>query len=186
MAWTTRRFSFGFLKTKRSQIPTFCRGRAIQIVSKIVITGCVVTATQTLAQNPNLPLAIPKPQPPLMSVMLRDGQQVMVHAFTSDPDVAKEYGNYYLDPWSTRREYLGKVMPYIVFYDPKYSYFGISLNQKPYSGFRTAVENLLRQKLDVPNAELCALNYFVSVNDQSSPLAAKNLGFSFCPGATPL
>lgn len=76
---------------------------------------------------------------------------------------------------------------YLVGYQEPEGFFIISLLQEPLGESRIQAEAYLMTKLGADQSVLCALNYSVNTLWWVSEIyAGKNLGFSFCPGATPL
>lgn len=88
-------------------------------------------------------------------------------------------GNYFVTSTST--------LAYSIGYDEQAQFFTIALQQEPLGASRHAAEQFLLKTLGVSENELCRVQYFL-VTDQytNSFYAGKNLGFSFCPGATVL
>lgn len=76
---------------------------------------------------------------------------------------------------------------FTVYYDSKNQTFLISLTAEPIGEARAAAERFMVSALGISGGQLCSLTYYVGttryVNEQ---YAGKNLGFSFCNGATPL
>ncbi|MDB5265787.1 MAG: hypothetical protein JWM39_500 [Parcubacteria group bacterium] len=76
---------------------------------------------------------------------------------------------------------------YQILYFPQGSYFLISLLNEPIGATRLAAQGALESKLGLTDAQMCKLNIEVrttiAVNDT---FGGKNLGISFCPGATKL
>ena len=72
-------------------------------------------------------------------------------------------------------------------YDARAQFFNIALLGEPLGKVRAEAEQLMIKILGISQDQLCTLNYYVGttyyVNEQYS---GKNLGFSFCPGATVL
>lgn len=65
--------------------------------------------------------------------------------------------------------------------------FNIMLLKAPLGVARKAAEQFLVNRLGVAGQKLCELHYFIGTSYQvSTTYTAKNLGFSFCPGATAL
>jgi hypothetical protein len=65
--------------------------------------------------------------------------------------------------------------------------FTIALTKEPIGLARTDAEAFLEQSLGVGQDQLCALSYYVGTDVHVNAFyAGKNLGFSFCPGATAL
>lgn len=121
------------------------------------------------------------------------GNSIRTKDFLADP-AAGEYPNtgyYYLgyhtategtsDPTATSNP------PYLIEYIATTQYFTIELLQEPIGSVRAAAEQYLMAHLGITQNQMCRLNYMVSVPDRvNSQLASRNLGFSFCPGATAL
>jgi hypothetical protein len=77
--------------------------------------------------------------------------------------------------------------PYEIDYSAKDQSFGITLYKEPLGQYRIEAENDLMKRLGITQTQMCNINYIVAtgpgINDT---YAGKNLGFSFCPGATAL
>jgi len=112
---------------------------------------------------------------------------ISVKDFRNNPNTVKDPYNagYYdiaggSDPGLTNA-------PFHIFYDETHQYFGISLLAEPLGQYRKEAEQLLLQELGITQLQMCQLNYAVGVGpDVNEAYAGKNLGFSFCPGATVL
>ena len=77
--------------------------------------------------------------------------------------------------------------PYVISYIDSTQYFNIALLQEPIGSVREEAQQYLMQHLGISQDQMCRLNYMVSVPDRvNSQFSSKNLGFSFCPGATVL
>lgn len=77
--------------------------------------------------------------------------------------------------------------PYLIMYIESTRFFTIELVQEPIGEARTQAELYLEQRLGLSPSDLCKLNYTLSVPvSVSQEYAGRNLGFSFCPGATVL
>lgn len=65
--------------------------------------------------------------------------------------------------------------------------FAIGLTAEPLGEARRSAEQFLMNTLGITEAEMCALNYFLTTDaGVSEQYAGADLGFSFCPGAIPL
>ncbi len=77
--------------------------------------------------------------------------------------------------------------PYNILYVAADQSFTIALTREPLRDSRLGAEHALQASLGIPQADMCSLRYTVlvpySVNQFYS---GQNLGFSFCPDATPL
>lgn len=75
---------------------------------------------------------------------------------------------------------------YVYFYGASQT-FVIALIKEPIGQARLDMEQFMAEELGISETQMCSLNYYVGVtryiNDQ---YAGRNLGFSFCPGATAL
>ena len=77
--------------------------------------------------------------------------------------------------------------PYIIEYISATKYFNIALLKEPIGTTRSIAEQFLMADLGISQAQMCKLNYMVSVpNSVNSQFAGRNLGFSFCSGAARL
>lgn len=128
-----------------------------------------------------------------MSVTGISGEVFQTSNFMTDPVTVKDPinpGYYYLgyhsyegvpDPTATATP------PYVIEYIASTQYFNIALLQEPIGEERGEAEQYLMAHLGIPQNQMCQLNYTISVPDRvNSQYAGKNLGFSFCPGATVL
>ncbi len=79
------------------------------------------------------------------------------------------------------------VTEYHISYNKNTDFFNVILLSEPLGDARKAAEEFLKSRLGLSAPALCTLRYFVGtpywVNEQFDN---KNLGFSFCPGATKL
>jgi len=65
--------------------------------------------------------------------------------------------------------------------------FNIVLLKEPLGAVRNTAEQFLGSRLGITANDLCRLNYYIGTSYQiNSFYSGKNLGFSFCPGATVL
>ena len=152
-------------------------------------------------QNIRLPVAgpisqstaTPSDQDTTISITSVDGGTIQTINFIADPATAKDpinAGYYYLgyhmnegfpDPTASDNP------PYVISYIDSTQYFNIALLQEPIGSVREEAQQYLMQHLGISQDQMCRLNYMVSVPDRvNSQFSSKNLGFSFCPGATVL
>jgi len=121
------------------------------------------------------------------------GGTIQTSNFINDPTTAKDPNNqgyYYLgyhpyegvsDPTAIENP------PYLIVYISATQYFNIALLQEPIGPVREDMQQYLMARLGVTQDQMCRLNYMVSVPDRvNSNFSGRNLGFSFCPGATTL
>lgn len=150
------------------------------------------TVSLPVSQNTVIPAEIPKgiSQSPVFDLSSADGGVLKVKNFLVSPDT-------YRDPINTGYYSLGypinpavessSTPPFLVMYISETQFFTIELLQEPIGEARTQVELYLEQHLGLTPNDLCKLNYTLSVPvSVNQDYAGKNLGFSFCPGATVL
>ncbi|OGG77964.1 hypothetical protein A3A36_02270 [Candidatus Kaiserbacteria bacterium RIFCSPLOWO2_01_FULL_52_12b] len=76
---------------------------------------------------------------------------------------------------------------FTVYYNSGPKSFLIDLTEEPIGQARLDMEQFMLKTLGLTQAQLCSLNYLVGVSIYvNSQFTGKNLGFSFCPGATVL
>jgi hypothetical protein len=132
------------------------------------------SVTQTSSSTSQTPQGI--------SITSQSGSPIVTNDFihngvtTADPSNA---GNYYLTGASTNG--------YAIGYRTPAEFFTIALEKEPLGQTRVAAESFLLAALGISQSQLCSLNYYVGTDVQTNSFyAGKNLGFSFCPGATVL
>lgn len=126
-------------------------------------------------------------QQPIATVGSQDNGTVAIHDFKNRPGTEADPSNpglYYLaggvQPSSA-------TTPYSIFYLDASQSFNITLLQEPLAEVRLAAEQELGDILGASEVDMCRLRYWVGVPDSVNTLySGTNLGFSFCPGATPL
>ena len=76
---------------------------------------------------------------------------------------------------------------YTVYYNSVPQSFTIELTKEPIGRARLDMEQFMLTTLGLIEEQLCSLNYYVGVTIYvNAQYTGKNLGFSFCPGATVL
>lgn len=76
---------------------------------------------------------------------------------------------------------------YVIYYNSGPQSFTIALTEEPIGQSRLDMEQFMLTTLGMSQQQLCSLNYYVGVTRYvNEQYTGKNLGFSFCPGATPL
>lgn len=81
----------------------------------------------------------------------------------------------------------GPPVNFNVFYNSAPQSFTIALTDEPIGQARLEMEQFLLAVLGITEQQMCSLKYYVGVTIYvNSQFAGKNLGFSFCPGATVL
>lgn len=82
----------------------------------------------------------------------------------------------------------GPDVSYNIYYATSTGVFGIALLSEPLGQVRHDMETALMGILGISEADMCRLRYYVGTTSYVNETYAgkSNLGFSFCPGATPL
>jgi hypothetical protein len=122
-----------------------------------------------------------------LTVNAISGSPIAVNDFTKSPQtvITADIPGHYFLAGGTNAYASGA--PYSIYYVSKDQSFNITLLAEPLADNRSKAEQELVQKLGIPKITMCRLRYYVSVpNDVNATYAGKNLGFSFCPGATQL
>jgi hypothetical protein len=117
-----------------------------------------------------------------MTINEQGGAKIIVNDFVDNgvtvPDPSN-VGKYYLTSFSSTE--------FAISYDASTQFFTIALQQEPIGHARLDAQQYLQQALGISQNQLCYLNYYLGTDDHTSDTyAGKNLGFSFCPGATAL
>ncbi len=144
---------------------------------------------------PQVPTPQQTPQANVPTIRMRtaSGGTMLVRDFGRDSDTYADpvnRGYYYLGyhtQQDQRDQTANQNQPYIVEYINQTNYFNISLLAEPLGQTRLAAEQSLMTRLGVSQAQLCQLDYMVSVPSYVSEVySSRNLGFSFCTGSVPL
>mgnify|MGYP000294716410 CR=1 FL=1 len=113
-----------------------------------------------------------------------DGEQITVNDFYQWEITVQDPNNpsyYYLDGIGDDG------IPFDILYGELDQSFTIRLKAEPLSQAREQAEQVLMKILGIPESSMCQLHYLVLVPYRiNSVYAGKNLGFSFCDGATVL
>jgi len=163
--------------------------------------GKTATTNSSSGQNVGLPVAGPAGQSATTTitqgttilVAIVGGGTMQVSDFINNSATVK-------DPINSDYYYLGYHMyegvpdstvtdnpPYIIEYISSTQYFNIALLQEPIGTAREEAQQYLMTRLGVAQNQMCQLNYMVSVPWRvNAQYTGRNLGFSFCPGATVL
>ncbi len=81
----------------------------------------------------------------------------------------------------------GAATDFSVSYNSTYGSFNIGLLREPLGQARLDAEQFMLATLGITQSQMCSLNYYVGTTfDVNAAYSTKNLGFSFCPGATAL
>lgn len=142
------------------------------------------------------PGTTPSPATQTMTVAVQGGGTIVVNDFIHNgvtiPDTANS-GRYLLagnlgyclsDPQKCQA---GSAENFNVYYDGTPQTFSVDLTMEPIGQARLDMENFLLATLGITQQQMCGLTYYVGVTlNVNSRFAGKNLGFSFCPGATVL
>jgi hypothetical protein len=131
-----------------------------------------------------------------MSILSQAGTPIVVNDFISNgttlPDEANK-GNYLLagnlgycisDPQQCQA---ASSTNFSVYYNAVPQSFTIGLTAEPIGEARLDMEQFMLKTLGISQQQMCNLRYLVGVTRYVNPqYTGKNLGFSFCPGATVL
>ena len=131
-----------------------------------------------------------------MTLAAQDGSTIVVHDFIHNgvtiPDTANT-GQYLLagnlgycfsDPQQCQA---APSSDFNVYYNSTRQSFIIALTKQPIGQARLDMEQFMLATLGITQQQMCGLNYFVGVTKYiNAQFSGKNLGFSFCPGATVL
>lgn len=152
--------------------------------------------TSTSVSNPVGAFIATSTAPTQMTLQGRDGGAIVTQDFLHDgvtvADAVNE-GSYMLAGslgYCTADGVCGAhatTTDFSITYDVGTQFFNIILLAEPVGPVRTEAEQYLLSRLGIPASRACALNYYVGTPYWvSETYAGKNLGFSFCHGATPL
>lgn len=155
------------------------------------------SGTVTLPGSGPAPLASSTPSGgQAMIITNQDGKEVVVNDFlhngTTIPDTVNPgryllAGNLGYCPSSSQECQTTSSGNFNAYYESGTQSFVISLTDEPIGHARLVAEQFLLKTLGISDLEMCTLKYYVGattyVNEQ---YGGKNLGFSFCPGATKL
>ncbi len=117
-----------------------------------------------------------------ISITAADGSVIRTNDFINDPRTVK-------DPVNAGYYNLGATTSasYLITYIASTQYFNVELLQEPIGTARALAEQYLEQLLGISTDDLCRINYTVSVPTNINAFySSRDLGFSFCPGATQL
>lgn len=113
------------------------------------------------------------------------GSAIPVSDFLHDPAVSEDPHNPGLYDVGFAADATSS--PYAITYQADTQFFNIALLKEPIGPVREEMQQFLMTHLGIPQDQMCALNYMVSVpywvNDT---FTGRSLGFSFCPGAVTL
>lgn len=145
--------------------------------------------------SPRSSLATSSPEAGTIVLTAQDGTVTardFIHNDVTIPDDSND-GNYLLagnlgyclsDPQKCQA---ASATDFSVYYISASQLFVIDLTREPLGQARLAMEQFMMTTLGLTEQQMCNLNYLVSVTKYvSEQYTGKNLGFSFCPGATVL
>jgi len=167
-------------------------GLFIVFGAKPVSTGNPSGGNVTLPTSGNVPVSVSGNSTqgqPSITVTGAGGITIPTRDFLHEPTTG-EYPNkgYFYLGYHTGTDTTATINPpYLIEYIAATQYFDIELLKEPIGAARSAAEQFLTASLGISQDQMCELNYTVSVPSRvNSQFASKNLGFSFCPGATAL
>ncbi len=133
---------------------------------------------------------------PTISLTTQTGSVVFVRDFIHNgvtiPDTVNTgryllVGNLDYCPSNPQQCQAAPATGFSVYYNSGPESFTITLTEEPIGQARLAMEQFMLTTLGITQQQMCSLNYLVGVTqDVNSQFAGKNLGFSFCSGATVL
>lgn len=122
---------------------------------------------------------------PLLTVSTQDGATIEVNDFTKNSLTTPDRSN--ADNYRLTGDALVPTTNFDAYYIGSSKAFVITLTKEPLGQARLDMEQFMVSTLGIGEQQLCSLNYYVGttryINERYS---TKNLGFSFCPGATVL
>jgi hypothetical protein len=130
---------------------------------------------------------------PGMKVITMYNTPLEVNDFLKDPETVKStlnpgqysLGHHFAEDATDPKA--DETPPYVITYFSATTYFNVTLYQEPLGKTRETAQRYLMDHLGISQNQMCLLKYMVSVPNRVSQIyAGKDLGFSFCPGATPL
>lgn len=81
----------------------------------------------------------------------------------------------------------GALVPFNIFFNEVSQVFSVGITDEPIGENRRLAEQTLEKLLGLGQPEMCRLKYYVGTSEQvNKAFGGKNLGFSYCPGATVL
>lgn len=81
----------------------------------------------------------------------------------------------------------GAVVPFNIFFNEVSQVFSIGIADEPIGDNRRLAEQTLEKLLGLGQPEMCRLKYYIGTSEQvNKAFGGRNLGFSYCPGATVL
>jgi hypothetical protein len=115
---------------------------------------------------------------------IQTGVTIVDKADTDRYLLAGNLGYCFSDPQKCRA---GPATDFTVYYNSGPQSFTIELTKEPIGQARLDMEQFLLGTLGLSQQQMCSLNYYVGVTIYvNARFTGKNLGFSFCPGATAL
>lgn len=124
-----------------------------------------------------------------MDLAIGDGATLRVDNFLASPDTYVDPANegYYSLGYSVGEPGAVSPQPFLVMYIAPTQFFIIELLQEPLGEVRSLAEQYTARRLGISPSDLCRLNYTIGTSARvNTTYAGRNLGFSFCPGATVL
>mgnify|MGYP003337920978 CR=1 FL=1 len=150
-------------------------------------------ATITPGTQPSTADQEQKPLAEGRTLKTNDAGALVTADFLTDADVSKDPYNAdsyfigYHEPVGMADSSATRNPPFTISYDKATDFFNVALLKEPIGPTRQSAETYLQSKLNIPEDQMCRLQYSVSVpNRINSLFSSINLGFSFCPGATKL
>ncbi len=157
-------------------------------------TSGSITPTPTPSTNPSLATSSPAAQ--TMTLALRNGTSVVasdfIHNGVTISDTANEgryllAGNLGYCVSNPQKCQAASSTDFNIYYNSARQSFTIALTKEPLGQSRLDMEQFMLSTLGLTQPQMCGLEYYVCTTfDVNALYSTKNLGFSFCPGATVL
>lgn len=160
-------------------------------VPELPVGGSITPVVNTSASSPSLPKGVA-----IISFDTPSGATITVSDFIHNNETVPDTANpgsyvlagdlgYCLADGTCPKG--ASVTDFSVSYDEKTHFFNIILLAEPLGTSRLNAEQFVESRLGISGQQACSLNYYVGTPYWvNSNYDNKNLGFSFCPGATVL
>lgn len=159
-------------------------------VGFVVFFFRATSSTDDIAQSDTVGFPIAQNTTVTSEAILQQSPNLPADNLLMSPDTYRDPVNegYYSLGYSVEQTMTGtSTPPFLIMYIEATRFFTIELLREPIGETRSMIELYLGQRLKLSPSDLCKLNYTLSVPvSVNQDYAGKNLGFSFCPGATVL
>jgi hypothetical protein len=143
-----------------------------------------LAATTNAEPTSSLEIALMKGDTIVTNDFLHNGVTIADAANTGRYLLAGNLGYCVSDPQKCQA---GTQKDFTIYFDSTSGFFTIGIFAEPLGQVRLIMEQTLANALGIRQQDLCRLKYYVGTTSYVNPaFAGKNLGFSFCYGATQL